>query len=537
MSALPEASPRGASLVRDLDALLRPGSASAEPADLFAGSRDCWPKTQLWTKAGKVPHPPDAVVWPETVEELQRIVRFAGEQGVALVPFAAGSGVCGGAMPIRGGLCLDVKRLNGPPRIDLNARTVEADAGLNGQRLEELLNASGATLGHFPSSIYCSTVGGWLAARSAGQLSSRYGKIEDMVLSLEAVDGTGELIRTLDGPTSGPDLNQLLIGSEGTLAVITKAKLRIWPKPTGRWLRGVLFKTVHKGMDAMRRLMRSGLRPTVMRLYDPFDTLMAGRSGGDKVQLPIPAALKSIFGAGQSAALRLALKAPLLLNRVVDALPAGSLLILGFEGEGQGGEADAREDGEDALRLCAEAGGEDLGSAPGEKWLKNRYKISYRQAPLFSAGAFVDTMEVATTWDRLERLYDAVRRAVAPHAFVLAHFSHAYLEGCSIYFTFIGPGGQPTSETSRALSPQGTASDRVGLERDLRAAERRYDDCWRTALTTVCDEGATISHHHGVGFSKQSFLPREHGEGMRQLRALKAAFDPHGILNPGKLLL
>src|SRR5947209_10587007 len=143
------------------------------------------------------------------------------------------------------------------------------------QRVDELLEARGATLGHFPSSIYCSTVGGWLAARSAGQLSSKYGKIEDMVLSIEAVDGTGEVIRTSDAPSSGPDLTQLLVGSEGTLAVITRAALRIWPKPSGRYLRGVLFKSVAQGCDAIRLLMRSGLRPAVCRLYDPFDTLMA----------------------------------------------------------------------------------------------------------------------------------------------------------------------------------------------------------------------------------------------------------------------
>lgn len=537
MTALPRPTQRGLSLVADLNRLFGEGTASAEPADLWATSRDCWPKTQLWTKAGRAPYPPDAVAWPRNVEEVQRMVRFAVEQSVALVPFAAGSGVCGGALPIRGGLALDVKRLTGAPRIDLPARTVEVAAGLNGQRLEELLNASGATLGHFPSSIYCSTVGGWLAARSAGQLSSKYGKIEDMVLALEAVDGTGAIIRSIDGPTAGPDLNQLIVGSEGTLAIITRATLRIWPRPSGRWMRGVMFPSIEKGLAAVHALMRSGARPAVARLYDPFDTLMAGKGRGAELHVPIPAPLRALFGIGQREALRFALKAPALLNRVVEALPAGSLLILGFENEGEHAVEDARADGEEALRICREAGGQDQGAAPGEKWLANRYQISYRQAPLFQAGAFVDTMEVATTWERLPGLYHAVRRAVAPHAFIMAHFSHAYLEGCSIYFTFLGPGGQPTDETAHALSPRGTTRDLVQLERELLAAEKRYDECWRVALSAVCDEGATISHHHGVGLSKQTFLPREHGEGMRQLRALKRAFDPHGILNPGKLLL
>jgi alkyldihydroxyacetonephosphate synthase len=146
-------------------------------------------------------------------------------------------------------------------------------------------------------------------------------------------------------------------------------------------------------------------------------------------------------------------------------------------------------------------------------------------------------MEVATTWDRLERLYGAVRRAVEGHAFVLAHFSHAYLEGCSIYFTFVGPGGQSTDDSAAALGPLARPAQRAEAERESRAAEARYEACWRAALSAACDEGATLSHHHGVGLSKQSFLPREHGHGMEQLRALKKAFDPKGILNPGKLLL
>jgi alkyldihydroxyacetonephosphate synthase len=514
MTRLPTPTARGKSLAREMEKLRV--MVSCDPADLWAMSRDCWPRSLLWTKAGIAPHPPDVVAWPADVEQVAAIVKFAAENQTVVVPFGAGSGVCGGTVPVRGGIALDLKKLTGPLKIDLPARTAEAGAGMNGQRFEEVLNAEGATLGHFPSSIYCSTVGGWLAARSAGQLSSRYGKIEDMVLSIEAVDGTGAILRTLDGPSAGPDLTQLLVGSEGTLAVITSARLRIWPRPRRQWLRGVKFPSVQDGMHALRALMRSGLRPAVARLYDPLDTILAGKSGGATLTVPQP--LKWVAEGAQAEALKVALKAPMLLNRLVDALPAASLLILGFEGD-SGLELD--EEGEAALAICRGEKGHDLGPAPGEKWLANRYKISYRQSPLFSAGAFVDTMEVATTWDRLDALYGNVRRAVQSHAFVLAHFSHAYLEGCSIYFTLIGWAAEPSGD------PEG----------DLEDAESRYDACWKAALTAVADSGATLSHHHGVGMAKQVFLPREHGEGMRQLRALKKAFDPHGILNPGKLLL
>lgn len=511
---------RGRRLAQDLSAL---GIAvSCDPADLWAMSRDCWPRSLLWTKAGAAPHPPDVVAWPADVEQVAAIVKYAARKQVAVVPFGAGSGVVGGVVPVRGGIALDLKKLAGPPQIDLPARTVEVGAGMNGQRLDELLAAQGATLGHYPSSIYCSTVGGWLAARSAGQLSSSYGKIEDLVLSVEAVDGTGTVLRTLDGPSAGPDLTQLLVGSEGTLAVITGARLRIWRRPSHRWLRGVKFPGVRQGLRALQALMRAGLRPAVARLYDPLDTLLAGRGHGSSKRV-VPEPLKWVVEGAQAEALRLALRAPLLLNRLVDALPAATLLILGFEGDS---EAECSESGEAALAMCQ---GDDLGPAPGEKWFANRYKISYQQSPLFSAGAFVDTMEVATTWDRLEGLYDSVRRAVGGLAFVLAHFSHAYLEGCSIYFTFIGLAGAPADEIAR-----GTRED---AEQDLEEAEARYDACWKAAMNAAAAAGATLSHHHGVGLSKQVMLPREHGEGMRQLRALKKAFDPEGILNPGKLLL
>ena len=516
---LPAATVRGKSLLRALQEL--GVAASCEPADLWAASRDCWPRTLLWTRAGLTPHPPDVVAWPVDVEQVVAVVRLAVERQTCVVPLGGGSGVSGGAVPVRGGIVLDLKKLTFPLRIDLPARTVEVSAGMIGARLEELLEAQGATLGHFPSSVRSATVGGWLATRSAGQLSSRYGKIEDLVIAVEAVDGTGQILRTLDGPSAGPDLTQLLVGSEGTLAVLTSARLRIWPTPSRQWLRSVRFPNLRQGFRALHAVMRSGLRPCFARLSDPLDTLLAGKSAPT-----VPQPLKWVVEGAEAQALRLALRAPALLNRLVDALPKSSLLFFGFEGDL---EDDLAEEGDAALALCEAEQGEDLGPAPAEHWLSNRYRPRYQQARLFSAGAFADTLEVATTWDRLDALHLAVRRAVSGLALVRAQFSHAYLEGCSVEFTFIGLAGATADEVARG--------SRDDAELDLEEGEARYDACWKAALSAAADAGATLSHHHGVGLARQILMPREHGEGMRQLRALKQAFDPHGVLNPGKLLL
>lgn len=516
---IPAASARGKSLLRALEQL--GVAASCDAADLWAAARDCWPRALLWTKASLSPHPPDVVAWPRDAEQVATVVRLAVERQTCVVPTGGGSGVSGGAIPVRGGIALDLKRLASPLRIDLPARTVEVSAGMLGARLEELLQAQGATLGHFPSSLRSATVGGWLATRSAGQLSSRYGKIEDLVIAVEAVDGTGAILRTLDGPSAGPDLTQLLVGSEGTLAVLTSARLRIWPRPLRQWVRGVRFPDLQQGFRALRSVMRSGLRPSFARLADPLDTLLAGKSGP-----AVPQPLKWVVEGAQAEALRLALRAPALLNRLVEALPKSSLLVLGFEGDL---EDDLAEEGDAALALCEAEQGEDLGPAPAERWLSTRYQARFQQAKLFSAGAFEDTLEVATTWDRLDALHIAVRHAVAGLALVRAHFSHVYLEGCSVEFSFIGLAGATAEDVA--------GGSRDEAEVDLEEGEARYDACWKAALSAVADAGATLSHHHGVGLARQILLPREHGEGMRQLRALKQAFDPHGVLNPGKLLL
>lgn len=522
--------------------IVGPDAVSRSAPDRITYSVDMWPRLQIAKARGQVQvSPPDCVVWPSTVEQVSAVLALCNEGGVPVVPYGAGSGVCGGTVPVEGGVVVDVRRLDRVHRIDADGLTADVGPGLVGHLLEQALAEQGLTLGHFPSSILCSTVGGWVAARSAGQMSSLYGKIEDMVVGLEVVLPSGELLRTGElGPyESGVDWTPIFVGSEGTLGVITRVLLRLHPAPSTRLFHGFRFRSVGDGLEAMRRLMQAGLEPSVLRLYDPFDTLIAGGKGAPRDETRgVDALLKFLRPSGeekapeapatglrgrvgaelsrrlgplrrglQTEALHAALTHPTLLNRVANLVPVGARLVVGFEGP-----VDlARTRMDTALQILDASGGQDEGAGPGEHWYAHRYDVSFKQSKVFYAGAFSDTMEVACPWSRVEAVYDAVRARVGKHGFIMAHFSHAYREGCSIYFTF------------------------AGFRSDLEDAELLYDRIWSVAQRAASEEGATLSHHHGVGLSKRALMAEEHGDGDRIFAALKRTFDPNGIMNPGKL--
>ncbi len=503
--------------------------ASDDEADRLAYARDLWPRHHLEVRAGRqAARRPGAIAWPTSTDDVARVVRWARTRGVPIVPFGAGSGVCGGVLPSEDVLVLDLKRMGRVRAIDRSAPMVDAEAGCMGLPLEESLERAGFTLGHFPSSILCSTVGGWLAARSAGQCSGAYGKIEDMAVAVECVTGSGDVVE-LRRRCSAPDLVPLVVGSEGTMAIVTRAKLRLHPAPERRAFGAWSFASTAAGWTALRELFQSGLRPAVARLYDPFDAALA-RRGSSTRRAP------SCGAPGLGAvALRALLRHPRAFNALLHSQVAaqalgGALLVVVFEGSGRGhvsGSAGAPSELggpdralEEARRIVESGGAAWEGDEPARRWFDHRYAVSYRQAPIFANGAFVDTMEVAAPWSRLGAVYDAVRRALGTHAFVMAHFSHAYPDGCCIYFSFAG-----AAETTR------------GRDGDWdRACEARYDRAWTSALAAAVDAGATLAHHHGVGRSKAPRLSSELGAGVDVVRALQRAFDPAGILNPGNLV-
>ena len=484
---------------------------SASEIDRISYARDLWPRHHIGVREGELPSTrPAAIVWPESTEDVARIVARCAAEGVPLAPFGAGSGVCGGTLPDARTVVLDLKRMSKVRKLSAEPRVIDVEAGAMGIRLEEDLVAQGHTLGHFPSSILCSTVGGWVAARSAGQCSGYYGKIEDMVVSLECVIGRGEIV-SFSRRVSGPDLTPIIIGSEGILGVVTAAQLRLHAAPTERSFGAFSFPTVEAGWEAMRTLFQAGLRPAVARLYDAFDSFMAKRGA---VKKDVRKRSGNTVGGRdlKGFALRTVLRAPSLMNGVIDAVGekafGGAMLVVVFEGDVEAGRADLAR----VQNIAERHGARAMGEGPARHWFSHRYAVSYRQAPVFMAGAFSDTMEVAAPWSRLGELYRSVRKAMSRHVFVMAHLSHAYPDGCSIYFTFAG------SAPSRA------------------SAEKLYDSTWNDAMEAVVAAGGTLSHHHGVGRSKAPKLGLELGLGVEVVREIARVIDPAGIFNPGNLL-
>lgn len=475
-------------------------------ADLLSYSRDMSPGEQIRIHAGAYPPLAGVVVFPRSVEEVCELYRFANRRKIPVVPVGGLSGVCGGAVPEEGAIQMDLKGLDDLFVVHPHDRLLDAGAGWIGANLERALNREGYTLGHFPSSIMASTVGGWFATRSAGQASTFYGKFEDMVRGVEWVFPDGNRYWfDRDGPGAG--MIELLMGSEGTLGVATRVRLVIHPLPEQKGYRAFLFSGVGKALEMIRKLLQEGVTPAVVRLYDPLDTFLAQRLVKGERERGVRPQVRGKFQEFLRGRLeRFLMAEPWLSQPLLEQVQRRVLLLLLFEGPKEQVEWEITQC--DAILYGQ---GIALGEGPARAWEKHRYSVSYGQIPIFRQGGFVDTMEVAFPWSTLEEGYHAVREVLRGEVLLLAHFSHFYPHGGSIYFTF------------------------VGYQRKREDLENLYREVWRRGLDTVLRLGGTISHHHGVGILKARWLRNEYGEAYPFLRRLKQALDPQRIANPGKL--
>lgn len=435
-------------------------------------ARDSWPVAALRVLHGRPLPAPDAVVLPGSTAETAKVVEILYAAGVPIIPFGGGSGVLGGTLPITGGVIVDVKRLDRVVEINDQGLFVTAQAGILGIDLEQAVARRGYTVGHFPQSVDVASLGGLISTRSAGQFSTKYGNIEDLLLSLEVVLPAGRVIRTKRTARSstGPDLKQLFMGAEGKLGIITEASLRIHPAPEKRSTETYEVGTFAEGLELIRRVMRTGLRPAVVRLYDPIESYHSFK----------------------------------------DSVTQGKCILL-FVFEGLGRLVDLEQRVVD--EICAPRAARRLGPKPGQHWLVRRNVIS--GLPEFmNQNLVVDTLEVAATWDRVTELHEKMISAMLTVKGIVsasAHSSHSYTQGTNLYITFL------------AMGP------------DIGTAERLYQDIWRQAMTACLEAGGTMCHHHGIGLHRAQWMPAEHGESLEVLRALRRALDPQGLMNPGKL--
>ena len=245
------------------------GNVSTREEDRIIYSRDYWPIALKWFLDKKLPALPQAIVWPENIEQISELIKIANEYRVPVIPYGGGSGVMGGAVPIYGGVVVDMKKMDKIVSISNDDLMVRVQTGINGMNLERWLNHNGYTLGHIPQSLYCSSLGGWLACKAAGQFSTKYGKIEDIVVAIQAVLPDGSIIESKEVPRSstGPEVERLLIGSEGTLGIITEATLRIWPYPERREYLSFAFQSIEDALEAVRKILRRQVYPAVAREY------------------------------------------------------------------------------------------------------------------------------------------------------------------------------------------------------------------------------------------------------------------------------
>ena len=450
-----------------------------EQADLVPYTVDIFWLPRLVLDRGGVPPMPDIVVIPGSVEEVCEVIKIANIYHIPVTPWGGGSGSQGGIMPMYGGIMMDLKRLNKIIEINETDGTVTAQGGINGYELECALNEAGWTLPHYPASVHSATLGGYIACRGSGTISTKYGKAEDMVVRIKVVLPNGELIETLPVPNhaAGPGILQLFVGAEGSFGIITEATMRIERLPEVRRFCSYLFPDLHSGLEVGRNIMLNRLQPLVIRLYDERSTIKT---------------VKRVLGAD---------------------VTEGAYMVLGFDGFEDIVAAQEKY----SYAICDQFGGENLGEEAGRTWWEHRYDFYFPPKVLDFPWMF-GTLDTVSTFEKLEPLYWAKREALEEKykewdLFYYAHFSHWYPWGVMTYDRFIIE--NPPEDPDEALA--------------------LHNEVWDLAVKINIEYGGVINEHHGVGLKMSRHVRPQYGPAFQVIEGLKNTLDPYNLLNPGKM--
>ncbi|MEZ0395397.1 MAG: FAD-binding oxidoreductase [Anaerolineales bacterium] len=450
-------------------------------------------------RSGRIPAFPDGVAFPQNEADVRGLLTWARQTGAAVIPYGGGTSVVGHINPPAGpapALTLSLERMTRLLDLDEVGQTALFEAGVTGPALEAALAQRGYTLGHFPQSHEYSTLGGWIAARSSGQQSYHYGRIEQLFLGGHVETPRGPLhLLPLPASAAGPEVREMVLGSEGRLGVITQARVRISRLPEAEEFYGVFFPTWEQGREAVRQMAQERLPVSMMRLSNPQETettlILSGKAW-------VPAAVRGLALMGYGV--------------------ERSLLVFGVTGSA----AHVRRTRAQAAAICRKHGGLFVGTPVGHTWRKSRFLAPYLRNTLWEAGVAVDTLETLIPWARVGEASQAIPAAIVAamekfneRVLAFAHLSHIYREAASIYTTFLF---RRTEDPDELLE--------------------RWRAMKHAASLTIQQFGGTITHQHGIGSDHAPYLPAEKGPlGMEAIRAVCQVFDPDGMMNPGKLFV
>lgn len=428
-------------------------------------------------KQGAIRQKADFIVHPADAKEVSKVLKVANNYKIPVTVWGGGSGSQGGALPLFGGIIIDTKRMDRIHEIDLDSMTVTVDTGIIMEKLEWELKKQGISTMHEPASSNCATVGGFIAHRGTGVFSTKYGKIEDMIVNMEVVLPNGEIINTLRVPKTacGPDLNQIFIGSEGVYGVITKVTLTVKNMPQIRKFRAFIFKNLTVGLRVGQKLMAENLQPTVIRLYNESETKE-------------------------------------LIKRVLGIDRKGVYLVYGFDGNKDMVDLQLKY----AKEIADREKGEDLGDKLGEKWWQSKIKFFFPPY-MYRVPQCFGTIDTVASYSKIEGVYNAMKEIIetrySPQARFIGHFSHWFEWGCMLYARFIID--NPPKDPHEALY--------------------LHNKIWNDTLRAAIRAGGVLNEHHGIGLKLSRLMPELYGNSFEIFKKLKKSLDPNSIMNPGKM--